>query len=175
MRCPSGNRVREGFRCLRCGECCRSLVPIIVLSDVETWVKGEAWHVVRAIEVTEAAGVLRKLGIESCFVLRRRNGACYFYRGGECSIYNIRPMVCRLFPFAYSEAGVVVHPWALNNCLAIRMCGAPRPADELRELAERIMRELLGLPFYASLVEELLRSTGRVVRRERLRVRLEAL
>lgn len=166
--------MREGFRCLRCGACCRSLAPVIVLSDVEMWVREGAWHVVRAIEITEALGILRKLGIRSCFVLRRRNGACCFYKGGGCSIYDIRPAVCRLFPFAYSESGVAVHPWALSNCPAIRTYGVPQPEDELRELAEKIARELLGLPFYTSLMEELVRSTGRAVRWGWFWVRVEA-
>lgn len=167
--------MREGFRCLRCGACCKNLAPIVVLSDVETWVKEGAWHIVRAIESTETSGVLRRLGVKSCFVLRRRGGACYFYKGGGCSIYDLRPAVCRLFPFAYSETGVAVHPWALSNCPAIRLYGVPQPADELRELAEKIVRELLGLPFYTSLVEELVRSTGRAVSRARSRVRVEVL
>ncbi|MEM2409331.1 MAG: YkgJ family cysteine cluster protein [Thermofilaceae archaeon] len=158
------------FRCLRCGRCCRSLAPIVVLSDVEEWMKRGAWHVIEAIEVVKASGFPRSLGVELCFTLRRRGNACYFYRKGVCTIYDLRPAVCRLFPFAYSEEGVAVHPWALRNCPAVRLYGGRPPGEEVRELAREIMRELLGLPFYTTIVEELIASTGRVFPCNRFRV-----
>ena len=31
--------------------------------------------------------------------MKRVNGVCYFYQNNECSIYNVRPLDCRIFPF----------------------------------------------------------------------------
>ena len=31
--------------------------------------------------------------------MKAREGACYFYRQGRCTIYNVRPVDCRIFPF----------------------------------------------------------------------------
>lgn len=163
----------ERFRCLRCGACCRSLSPLVVLSDVELWVRKGAWHIVETIEAVEASGILKSLGLERCFIIRRRNGACLFYRRGECSIYDLRPAVCRLFPLAYSKTGVTVHPWASSNCPSVKLYGPPSPTEELDRLARKIVRELIGLPFYTSLIEGLISSTGRAVQRGSLRIDVE--
>jgi len=150
----------SAFRCLRCGACCRSLYPLILLSDIELWVREGAWHILEAVVVRGAEGSLRRLGVEKCFTFRRRGGSCYFYRGGLCSIYELRPMVCRLFPFSYAGDGISVHPWARRNCPGVRLWGGV-PPPELEELAERVLRELVGLPYYSTFVEELLSGLPR--------------
>ncbi len=33
----------------------------------------------------------------------REHGGCYFYRAGQCEVYSVRPMDCRLFPFDIIE------------------------------------------------------------------------
>jgi Fe-S-cluster containining protein len=165
------------FTCVRCGRCCRNLVPIVVLSDVERWLEVGAARVLENVVRVKAKGFVRRFGVEYCFALRRRGGACVFYEGGLCSIYDIRPSVCRLFPFAPSSSGLAVHPWAERNCLGVRLSAKlpPREAEELEALAERVTRELLLLPQYSALVEEVLErySSGKP-RLSGVRVRVDA-
>ena len=160
------------FKCLRCGACCRELAPVIVLSDVELWVRKGAWHIIGAVEEVEAGEGLRRLGLDRCFTFRRRGGSCYFYREGLCSIYELRPAVCRLFPFAYSGKGLGLHPWAREQCPGVKLSPFPSREEELTALAETITRELMGLPFYTGLIVELLErfSTGRKAISKRRRV-----
>lgn len=44
----------------------------------------------------------RKRGVEH-LSLKQINGRCYFYRHGQCSVYESRPIDCRLFPFDIIE------------------------------------------------------------------------
>ena len=36
---------------------------------------------------------------EQLSTMKAREGACHFYRKGKCTIYNVRPVDCRIFPF----------------------------------------------------------------------------
>ena len=124
------------------------MIPVVVLSDIEKWVSVGAEHVLRNVVKVRTEGFIRKFGIEYCFALRRKSGACAFYKGGLCSIYDVRPAVCHLFPFAPSSSGLAIHPWAERNCPGVKLSSEP-PSDgvkELEDLAERVMRELLLLP-----------------------------
>jgi len=165
------------FTCIRCGRCCRSLVPVVVLSDFERWVEVGAARVLRNVVKVKAEGLVRRFGVEYCFALKRKGDACVFYEKGLCSIYDIRPAVCRLFPFAPSSSGLSVHPWAERNCPGIKLSSKlpPDEAKELEALAEQVTRELLLLPQYSALIEELLKhySNGRP-RSSKIRVSVDA-
>jgi len=146
------------FKCLKCGKCCRELVIPIVLSDIELWVKSGRLDLLTYVTEREARGWARRLGLEHYFTFVMRRGGCPFYRGGLCSIYRLRPIACRLFPFAYSPLGITFHPWAERNCMGIGI-GEPLNDDELREielLAKTMLRELLALPYYSTFIKELL-------------------
>jgi len=107
-----------------------------------------------------AYGILRRLGVEYCFAIRRKGGRCFFYDRGLCAIYDIRPAVCQLFPFAFSSRGLTVHPWAERNCPGVKLSAIlpPSRVEELKALAEQVTREIILLPYYSTVVEEFLES-----------------
>ncbi|MFO7710230.1 MAG: YkgJ family cysteine cluster protein [Candidatus Woesearchaeota archaeon] len=85
------------FVCKRCGECCQYLVQL------------EEKDIIR----------IREAGYSDFYydegerkVLKRKNGYCIFYKEG-CTIYPIRPKVCRDYPF--------------NNTDTVESC---RPSDD---------------------------------------------
>lgn len=147
------------FKCIRCGRCCRWLEVPVVFSDVRLWLESGRTDILRNVCIT--SGVLaRRLGLDKYFALRRSHGGCVFFRAGLCSIYEYRPLACRLFPFAIGEPGLAIHPWAEENCPGLGV-GRPLSGEEesrLAELASAILRELLDLPQYCVFLEELLRK-----------------
>jgi len=165
------------FACIKCGSCCKSLVPIVILSDIEKWIEAGAVYVLENVVKVRAEGILRRLGVEYCFAIRRRGGRCVFYDRGLCAIYDIRPAVCQLFPFAFSSGGLTVHPWAERNCPGVKLSAIlpPSRAEELKALAEQVTRELLLLPYCSTVVEEVLESrSNRRPSSSKVRVRVDA-
>jgi Fe-S-cluster containining protein len=55
---------------------------------------------------------------EHVLQLRMVGGACYFFRAGRCSVHEVRPQACRLYPLVWDrDEGRVVRdtewcPWA---------------------------------------------------------------
>lgn len=110
------------FRCTGCGNCCRD--PLLPLTDADvrriTEHTGDrAPDVVRFIDrmaidmddEPEAFAILRQG--RRVMVLRHRaaRGGCMYLDADErCSIYDARPLGCRIFPFdpTYNRAGKLV-------------------------------------------------------------------
>lgn len=78
-----------GWRCLRCGRCCREYsVPLT---------QGEAIRYILkygsvVIPYKNKSYLMRKLDGSCCFLIDRGSYT-------ECSIYYDRPLACRLYPF----------------------------------------------------------------------------
>ena len=49
--------------------------------------------------------------------LRSVEGKCIFYKSGSCSVYDLRPMDCRLFPFDIIEGGLGQFIWIVYDDL----------------------------------------------------------
>ena len=64
--------------CERCGKCCKS--PILLPEDVKR--------------------------LERYAEMFNENGACPFFVKGKCMIYEIRPTVCRIYPFMLLPHGL---------------------------------------------------------------------
>jgi Fe-S-cluster containining protein len=39
------------------------------------------------------------------YLMKKDHGKCFFLRDGSCQIYNIRPLVCRFYPFRLEALG----------------------------------------------------------------------
>jgi len=134
-------------------------VPI-VLSDIELWVKLRKYSILTRVVKKEASLILRKyFSIKYYYTFERKpSGTCVFLENNKCTIYSVRPLTCRLFPFAYSEEDLELHPWALRNCRGIGK-GGPfnrREVKILKLLAKKIFIELITLPFYSTFIEEII-------------------
>ncbi len=86
------------FECNRCGLCCgdtKQKTRNILLLDSE----------VKAISL-ETCLVPSEFANETpdkapyCYEMKKNNaGKCYFLRDNQCSIYELRPLICRFYPF----------------------------------------------------------------------------
>ena len=91
------------FRCRRCAiYCCKLGGPCLVKEDIEQ-IESAGHKTSEFIEDSK-----RKYGNHSLLtsaMKNRKDGSCIFLRTDEkrnvceCSIYEIRPILCRLFPF----------------------------------------------------------------------------
>lgn len=90
--------VKDDFKCVKCGQCCR---PIVKISNEE-------------IEKIESSGKSDFFewdeNIQSN-ALKREKGVCKFLKRDDdffvCSIYDVRPATCRAYPFVDGRIKVV--------------------------------------------------------------------
>jgi len=79
---------KNNFKCEQCAECCKLLTVKISKSDIKK---------------------IQEKGYDDFFfqydenidsnILERDEQGCVFLDGNKCNIYNIRPKVCRDYPF----------------------------------------------------------------------------
>lgn len=126
---------RIGFRCRRCGDCCRgedtsvAVFPFEVRAIiVET---GEGW-----LEAAEPP-VEGEWDSEGNFHtlewrLRKEGQDCRYYSDSGCRIYGARPLLCQTYPF-YLEGGRL--QW--SECRGLGGEIGPEEATKLAELLKR--------------------------------------
>lgn len=153
----------SGFRCMRCGWCCREnfLIPItrdimrpsnaisVFPSDIRNIVKGTG------IPWNDAAEPDRYSCInDGCttwaigWILRRNDsGDCIFYRNSSCTIYPRRPMICRCYPFFLDEQAVDV-----MRCEGLHHVLSESHAVRLGKLVKRY--ELKKLRSYIKILQQ---------------------
>jgi len=148
------------FSCKRCSKCCQRLEIPLVISDFKLWVKEGRWDIVAKVRKKQAYGALRFMGLDFYFTFELNpDGSCVFLRSKRCSIYEVRPLACRLFPFIYNtEKGIDIHSWAVKNCPGLGS-GKNLSVGEIKELSKlchKMHKELMDLPMYQDLIEEIL-------------------
>jgi len=94
FNCPS----RLRWTCIRCTNSCRDLPGrkrriLLTRRDVE-----------RIATATQHGQKEFSYALEGHFPYERRmrmiRGRCVFLKGSECSVYRIRPLICRFYPFS---------------------------------------------------------------------------
>ncbi len=84
------------FRCIGCGHCCIDPNGIVCCSDEE------AQNMARFLNLTEHDFMEHYLEIHPTGQWQIRSfpdGRCIFLEGQGCSIYPVRPLQCRTYPF----------------------------------------------------------------------------
>lgn len=105
-----------GFACTRCGDCCRAGEGdgnLVMVSRGEICAIA-AYSGMDPDEVSEPypesvpfpGGRMVTFGR----VLRRPCGDCLFFSGKGCTVYPVRPAICRTYPFALEEGRLRVYP-----------------------------------------------------------------
>ena len=92
------------LRCNRCGLCCRDTenkVRMILL------LKAEADHISEMKSMDAEKFTLKIEGSEPYVYMMKKTeeGKCVFLENNSCSIYNIRPLICRFYPFELKDLG----------------------------------------------------------------------
>ena len=96
------------FKCKRCAVfCCKLGGPTLVENDIQR-IK-EAGYVIDDVLEYHARNVSRHASMAQSRLRKREDGSCIFLKFNErpkayeCSIYDIRPALCRTFPFDFER------------------------------------------------------------------------
>lgn len=85
--------------CATCKQhCCSRLgmdAPVLLDGEAER-IAWSTWSPVESVMDPAVPGQMP--------TLKQRSNCCQFYRGGKCTIHDIRPLDCRLFPFDLMQA-----------------------------------------------------------------------
>jgi Fe-S-cluster containining protein len=130
-----------GFQCLRCGECCTgdynsvTVFPFEVRRILKSC--GEEW--LEAVEPPEVGEWDRQGRFHTLeWRLKKETGRCRYYSEGGCSIYQVRPFICRTYPF-YLVKGVL----RLSECRGLGKAISRQEAASLAALLkDRYITEL---------------------------------
>ncbi len=116
--------LNSGFSCERCGWCCRENFKIRITStisrpsnavsifpdDIRRIMKGTGmkWDEIAQPDIYSCLSDGEKIIAIGWLLRRTDNNECIFYRKNECTIYELRPMICRCCPIFMGEQGVEV-------------------------------------------------------------------
>ena len=100
---------RFRFKCKRCATfCCRLGGPKLTRNDIER-IEEAGYHVKDFLE--PANSEFKAMPFTRGSLKNREDGACIFLKFDakqnryECSIYDLRPILCRLYPFDFDRVG----------------------------------------------------------------------
>jgi len=122
-------RTYLNFKCQKCGHCCtvprglpltfqdiRRLMIKLGYSSVDKFLSEECVYGVISMETVYPLNIPAKMltwnlkrfkdETEDDLMIPHR---CRFLKNGLCTIYDVRPMVCRKYPFYEFKAGGIVH------------------------------------------------------------------
>lgn len=91
----------QGFRCARCGACCRAYVQVTE-RDLVRWAAQGRRDILRCVAPVEGwIEPIRRDGTPACPFLREEGPLAGTYR---CRIYDTRPEACHVFPASRAQA-----------------------------------------------------------------------
>jgi len=86
------------FECRRCGSCCTGEPGIVYVDDSEITRISEYLEITREILIQRFLYPFQ----DSYSIREAEDGRCLFFENG-CSIYPVRPLQCRTFPFWFQN------------------------------------------------------------------------
>ena len=103
-----------GFVCTRCGRCCGdtedTVRHVLLLESDADRVSKET-----LVDVHEFADEI--VGFEPYIYKMKKpeDGKCFFLKDNRCSIYELRPLICRFYPFELRNLGNDRYSFAYTN------------------------------------------------------------
>ena len=68
----------------------------------------------------------------------KSDGSCFFQEAdGRCGIYPARPLICRTYPFWYSEEGAVIMDGCSSDCRVVCALTGNNDPEDITKLADR--------------------------------------
>jgi uncharacterized protein len=133
--------IEIGFSCQGCGECCMGEDNSVLVfpREIREIQKAAALAWPEVAGPPEEGEWDRKGYFHTLeWRLEKDGESCRFYRNGRCSIYDLRPMLCRTYPF-YLDRGELM----LSEC---RGLGGEISMPQAEEMAGRlIMRHIIEI------------------------------
>jgi Fe-S-cluster containining protein len=133
-----------GFRCTRCGTCCRcvdkdSNLVMVFPHEVRNIISatGLEWNQIAEPypgQIDDGRGGIYTLG----WSLLHEGDKCRFLNKGVCAIYEQRPWICRTYPFMLDENELVISSCeGLGSAMSDKEAGQIAHALLQRQCAER--------------------------------------
>jgi len=91
-----------GFECDRCGKCCTSEFNghvFLLDEDTSMIVENVGKHCLWPAPYYEFCDNLGRFYVMGYALKTKSEGNCIFYTGSGCEHYNIRPAICRIYPY----------------------------------------------------------------------------
>jgi Fe-S-cluster containining protein len=131
-----------GFRCKSCGVCCRVQPPDVDAAE-QKQIEAKGFR-----SFLDHAGKTRVKWIR-----RKKDGSCFFLtEKNKCSIYDVRPAICRLEPFTLRDYDFERNTIELElnfpascGCEGVSEKTGSLPIEEIRRAAQDIVHKILRL------------------------------
>ena len=110
---------KSSFSCARCGWCCRENFNIKITKDILrpsnaisifpddirriVGGTGMKWDEIAQPDIYSCLSDQDNLWAIGWILRRNDDRECIFYKEGSCTIYNLRPMICRCYPYFLDE------------------------------------------------------------------------
>jgi len=95
--------IREvGFVCDRCGKCCTSEFNdhiFLLDDDAQRIIENPGREYLRPAPYFDLCDNLGRFYVMGYALKTKPNGDCIFYTGSSCQHYEIRPRICKIFPY----------------------------------------------------------------------------
>ncbi|MCZ7358394.1 MAG: YkgJ family cysteine cluster protein [Candidatus Methanoperedens sp.] len=95
--------IREvGFECNSCGKCCTSEFNdhvFLLDEDAERIIEHAGKDFLRPAPYYEFCDNKGRFYVMGYALKNKSRGHCIFYTGGRCEHYDIRPLICRIYPY----------------------------------------------------------------------------
>ena len=122
------------FRCTDCGNCCTDTIVPITHLDVKRMMLGTKLPATEIVEFYKASEFAdegeglhfaeldmgrRVMGLKKRFDEKEERESCKFYLDQRCTVYEHRPVTCRVWPFTLSmdSSGKRLTKMEINNAL----------------------------------------------------------
>ncbi|MCK4384814.1 MAG: YkgJ family cysteine cluster protein [candidate division Zixibacteria bacterium] len=128
------------FECQRCAQCCgdsshRGRNIMLLESEVR--------QISNTTGLRPLSFASRSLSIQPYrYRMKKRNGKCVFLDGKACRIYNIRPLICRVYPFSIKRGDNGYKFEVSEECpgIGIGKTLVPGEFERMLEEAQRLLQ-----------------------------------
>ena len=128
------------FECQRCAKCCgdgshRGRNILLLEAEVS--------QISNAMGLRPFSCASRSLSVQPYrYRMKKRGGKCVFLDGRACRIYNLRPLICRFYPFSLKRSNNGYRFEVSEECPGIGLGDVLKESDFERmfEEAQRILQ-----------------------------------
>lgn len=128
------------FECQRCAKCCgdgshRGRNILLLESEVR--------QISRVTGLRPLSFASRSLSVQPYrYRMKKRSGKCVFLYGKACRIYNIRPLICRFYPFSFKMKNSREYVFRVSDeCPGVGLGDIVRE-EKFREMRSEALKKL---------------------------------